>query len=143
MTFNAGFFAIWQKMNTAKMNGKKPNKQEQAWIDAIVEYGCLVCRNELGLFSPPSVHHINGSKKEGCHLETLPLCFNHHQSGINNENFVSLHPWRAEFKKRYGSEQELLKQLQDEINGEQHNGFNKWRGFIASILIYLLYFIGD
>ena len=99
------------------MNGRKPTKEEQKWIAAIVDYGCCICKNELGIFSPASVHHMNGSKKKDCHLETLPICWNHHQSHINNDELTSRHPWKAAFEKRYGTERELLKQLQDEIGG--------------------------
>lgn len=90
------------------MNGKKPNKEEKAWLDAICQYGCIVCRNEFGLFSPASPHHIDGSTKPGAHLKTIPLCYVHHQSGMNDENAVSRHPYKAAFEKRYGAEAELL-----------------------------------
>ena len=96
------------------MNGRTPTKAEKQWMQAIVDYGCVVCRNE-GKHTPPSVHHINGSKKEGCHFETLPLCWYHHQEGVNTPAYVSRHPWKSEFEKRYGTEEKLLDQLKKEI----------------------------
>ena len=97
------------------MNGRTPTKAEKAWMQAIVEHGCIVCKNE-GKFTPAQVHHINGSKKEGCHFETLPLCYYHHQEGSDSEAFTSFHPWRSRFADRYGTESELLAQMQEIIN---------------------------
>jgi len=98
------------------MLGRKPTRAEKAWIESIVDLGCCVCRKEMGIYSPASVHHINGSRKEGCHLETIPLCFEHHQGGKNDNICVSRHPFRAEFERRYGTEQELLEYTRSLIN---------------------------
>jgi len=81
----------------------------------IVELGCIVCRNEGFGITPPEVHHIDGSKKEGCHFKTLPLCFFHHRSGGNIETHTSRHPYKKEFEKRYGTENELLNQVKELI----------------------------
>lgn len=94
------------------MNGKKPNKAEQKWISAILEHGCVVCRNEMSLFSPAEIHHINGGSK---HLDTLPLCMLHHRGQANTPEFVSRHPFRDEFEHRYGEESVLLEKLRAEI----------------------------
>ena len=100
------------------MKGKSANKQEKAWMSAICELGCCVCRNELGLFSPAMPHHLSGRTKEGAHYQTIPLCFLHHQSGRNDPECVSVHPYKAEFEKRYGKQAELLKQVQGLINAD-------------------------
>jgi len=99
-----------------RVNGRKPNKIEKIWLDKIVEHGCCVCWNEFGFPSPATVHHINGSKKEGCHLDTIPLCFSHHLSRENNEKVVSRHPWKAEFEKRYGRELDFLDKLRETLH---------------------------
>jgi Recombination enhancement, RecA-dependent nuclease len=98
------------------MKGRTANKAEKLWMNRIVDLGCIVCQNEFNVFSPASVHHLDGKTKEGSHLLTIPLCFNHHQSGFNDENCVSRHPHKSSFEKRYGTEQELLKQCQELIN---------------------------
>lgn len=90
------------------MNGRKPTKAEQEWLSAITQLGCIVCRRELQVFTPAEPHHIDGSRKPGAHLKTIPLCFPHHRAGLNDATCVSRHPYKAAFRERYGSEQELL-----------------------------------
>lgn len=94
------------------MNGKKPNKEQKKWIDAILEHGCVVCRNEMSVFTPAEIHHINGGSN---HLEAIGLCFFHHRQGGNTPQYVSRHPNKHEFELRYGTEADLLLQLQAEI----------------------------
>jgi len=96
------------------LNGKKPTKAETKWIESIVEYGCVVCRNE-GKHTPPQVHHINGSKKEGCHFDTIPLCYYHHQGHNDDSAYTSRHPFKARFEERYGTDLELLAQIREEL----------------------------
>jgi hypothetical protein len=36
------------------------------------------------------------------------LCPTHHRLGIKTNLFVSRHPWKREFERRYGTEMELL-----------------------------------
>jgi hypothetical protein len=93
------------------LNGKKPNKEEQKWFNAILDYGCVVCQQN-GIQTPAEIHHINGGSR---HLETLPLCFFHHRQGGNTEEYVSRHPWMSEWEDRYGEERELLAKLQDKL----------------------------
>ena len=96
------------------MNGKKPNKEEKRWLDQIIDQGCIVCYLEKGIYSPAEVHHISGKDE---HLETIPLCFPHHREGGNNTEYVSRHPWRKEFIKRYGSEGDLLFETKMRMEG--------------------------
>ncbi len=87
------------------MNGRKPNKEEKKWLDAITELGCIVCRQEMNIYSPAEVHHINGGSN---HLESIPLCFEHHRSGRYSKPCTSRHPYKGMFFKLYGSDRELL-----------------------------------
>ena len=91
------------------MNGRKANKQEQKWITAILDYGCCVCKNG-GIFSPAEVHHTEGGSK---HLSAISLCPRHHRGGEDNSLYTSRHPFKARFKVRYGSDEELLAKLRD------------------------------
>ncbi len=83
------------------------------------ELGCIVCVNKFGLHTPPAIHHIDGKTKEGCHQLTLPLCKRHHQIKCNSGDIPNfLEPWvsrhgdgRAAFEAAYGTEQELLEQV--------------------------------
>jgi len=77
-------------------------------MSAICEMGCIVCLEEMGLYSPAVPHHMDGKTKEGAHFKTIPLCYQHHQSGRYGTDCVSRHPYKAQFEKIYGTEQELL-----------------------------------
>ncbi len=89
------------------MNGRKPTKAETVWLDAICAYGCIVCRNEFGCFSPAEPHHLDGCRKENAHFKTIPLCLAHHRCGKDDESVTSRHPYKAAFEKRYGTEMDL------------------------------------
>ena len=94
------------------MQGKKPNKAELEWIQAVIELGCIVCRNN-GYETPPEIHHLAGSKKPGAHLKTIGLCYLHHRSGIASKDVISRHPFKARFEAEYGNEWDLLKQTRE------------------------------
>lgn len=77
----------------------------------VAELGCIVCKNMGYPDTPAQIHHPWG-RKHGCEFMVLPLCFQHHQSGVKNERFVSRHPYKKEFIKRYGTEESLLTQVE-------------------------------
>ena len=81
--------------------------------------GCIVCLNEHECYTEPAIHHIDGKTKEGCHQLTLPLCPKHHQYKDNEkpQRWVSLHgDGRYNFENTYGTQQELLEQVNGLIN---------------------------
>lgn len=93
-------------------------KSEQKWCDSVRQLGCIVCRNEGRGYVPCSVHHIlSGGRRIG-HHHVIGLCPTHHQSGLNNDQFVSRHPFRRAFEKRYGTEDELLAQTRELVNNK-------------------------
>jgi hypothetical protein len=115
-TYAGGTSGIAVAKEPATKPGKRtPSKEERAWMDAIVAYGCIACRMDgLGVV-PPAVHHmLRGGQRIG-HLHTLPLCDpGHHQNG-QQFGKVSRHPWKAQFEQRYGSEDHLLAMLRAEL----------------------------
>jgi len=90
-------------------------KKDKERYQALVELGCIICKKFEGVYSPPSIHHIEGRTGNG-NQKTIPLCYYHHQEGSNNEKYVSRHPWLSEFEERYGPEQDLLKEVNELIN---------------------------
>lgn len=98
------------------MRGRSPTKQERDWLDKLADVGCIVCRIHFDCFSPAEIHHIDGKTKPDAHLNTIPLCYNHHREGVNDSLYVSRHPFRKEFEKRYGKQSDLLKKVQEIIN---------------------------
>lgn len=98
------------------MNGRTPTKHEKIWLDAIANLGCIVCRLYLSVFTPPEIHHIDGSRKPGCHFKTIPLCCNHHRipSTYSNPLWISLHGnGRKAFAREYDTELALLEKCRD------------------------------
>jgi len=95
------------------VKGRTPTKEEKKWMDFICQQGCIVCHNEIGVFSPCEPHHMEGKTQAGAHFLTIPLCWNHHRSGINTTECVSRHPHKTDFEQRYGREGVLLAQMQN------------------------------
>lgn len=92
-------------------------KAEQQWMDAITDLGCIVCLMADRGYVPPCVHHmLRGGRRIG-HLSTIPLCHLHHQGGMNTPMYVSRHPFKREFERRYGSEEFLLKETRRRVDG--------------------------
>ena len=96
----------------AKPGKRAPTRDERAWMDAIVRFGCIACWMEGRRGVPAAVHHIlRGTVRMG-HKFTLPLCDpGHHQNGAQF-GMVSRHPWKARFEATYGDEWALLTTLQ-------------------------------
>jgi hypothetical protein len=86
--------------------------ERQKWFLLLQDIGCIVCLNTFGVRSEPDIHHILKGKGRIDDFHTLPLCPSHHRLGENNQLLVSRHPWKKEFEKRYGTEWELLEQVQ-------------------------------
>lgn len=100
------------KAEKAKPGKKAPTVAERAWMDWIVAHGCIACQRDGLGHRAAAVHHIlRGGQRMG-HLHTLPLCDPGHHQGGQPLGMVSRHPWKARFEARYGTEYELLADLQ-------------------------------
>ena len=97
------------------MRGRTPTKAEKEWLDAICQFGCIVCHNEYQIFSPACPHHMDGKTKEGAHFKTLPLCAAHHQTGGDGVAFHAT--GKKTWENRYGTQQELLEQTKKLVLG--------------------------
>ncbi len=95
------------------MKGRKPTADEQRHMDRVRALGCIVCRLHLNESTPAAIHHVDGKTKPDAHFKTLGLCFYHHQGGANTSLYVSRHPYKAEFEKRYGTEKYLLEKTKN------------------------------
>lgn len=92
-------------------------KAEKAWMDAIVDHGCVCCKMLGRPKTPAMVHHIVKGWRRMGHLFTIPLCYGHHHAGRYDDDFVSIHPYKARWEKLFGKELDILAKLQEEING--------------------------
>lgn len=113
------------KGEKAKPGKGAPNAEERAWMDWIVSYGCIACRIDGHGFTPPAVHHIlRGGRRMG-HLFTLPLCDPGHHQGGEARGVISRHPWKARFEARYGTELQLLADLQGTMRRTMGSPLNR------------------
>ena len=100
------------------MKGRTPSAEERKWMSAASEFGCVVCKKYMRIYSPAEIHHIDGKTKPLAHLNSIGLCYSHHRAGEDNERFTSRHPSKAKFVERYGKEQDLREWLRDNIKGD-------------------------
>lgn len=90
------------------LSGRTPTADERRHMNRVVSLGCIACWISEGIYSPAEIHHLEGKTKPGAHFKIIGLCHLHHREGGNTERYVSYHPWKNEFHKRYGSAAKLL-----------------------------------
>ena len=98
------------------MAKKRPNLAERKWMKQVADYGCIACHQD-GLNVPAEIHHIRkhtGMGLRPSHFNILPLCASHHRTGK-----ISVHLGKKAFEKKFGTEEQLQKQLRERI--EQWN----------------------
>ena len=105
------------KLNKVKQNGKHLRKQDRiARFGKLVEYGCIACWAEGYGPTPPEIHHIRegyGMGQRAPDEETIPLCPQHHRYGKGR--YPGIHSDPKAFKKRYGTETQLLEDVNLEL----------------------------
>jgi hypothetical protein len=84
-----------------------PTKSEKTYWDKLAEIvGCIACRLDGRINHNVSIHHVDGRTKPGCHMQVLPLCAPHHQTG--GMYAPSVHPWKRRFEQQYGTQESLM-----------------------------------
>ena len=102
--------------NMAKKKVKTKDEKER--LKTIAEMPCYACFQD-GVEMQSEVHHIRkhtGMGLRPSHSDTIPLCYSHHRTGK-----ISVHLGKKEFEKRYGTEQEILKKVNREIERCREN----------------------
>lgn len=91
------------------MKGRTPTRAEKAFWSDLAGIGCIACLID-GRANPwVSIHHIDGRTKPGAHSKVLPLCAQHHQHDDSDPlGRIGVHPYKAQFEARYGSQESLL-----------------------------------
>lgn len=90
------------------MRGRPPTADEKRWMNDVASLGCIVCRKEGKEQTPAEIHHLDGKTKTGAHFHVIPLCYFHHREGSTSPLFVSRHPYKRRFEERYGTELDLM-----------------------------------
>ena len=84
-------------------------KEERELWHRMAGIGCVACAMDGNVNPFVSIHHIDGRTKPDCHKKVLPLCAGHHQDGTGNDkSMIAVHPYKAQFEARYGTQYELL-----------------------------------
>ena len=94
------------------MAKKRPNLAERKWMQSVADYGWIACHQD-GLNVPAEIHHIRkhtGMGLRPSHFNILPLCASHHRTGK-----ISVHLGKKAFESKYGTEEQLQKQLRERI----------------------------
>ena len=95
------------------MKGRTPTAAEKAHWNRVAALGCIACSKD-GLHNPMvSIHHVDGRTKPWAHMRVLPLCAGHHQDGTGAPGLIAVHPWKARFEARYGTQESLLQEVQE------------------------------
>jgi hypothetical protein len=96
-------------MKSRGMKGRPPTAEEARFMDRMGELPCICCLKDGWENHEISLHHIDGRTKPGAHFLVLPLCAGHHQQGTGaNPALIAVHPNKARFEGRYGTQMELL-----------------------------------
>jgi len=94
---------------------KAKDRQHLARVAAL---GCQVCRNLGFPDSPCEIHHIRsgqGMGQRAKHDRAIGLCHLHHRTGGYG---VALHAGQKEWERLYGTELELLEQVNQLLGAE-------------------------
>ena len=82
---------------------------EKLMWSRLAALGCVACKKDGNFNTHVSIHHVDGRTKPGCHQLVLPLCAGHHQDGTGEDKtLIAVHPWKARFEARYGTQAELM-----------------------------------
>lgn len=92
---------------------KKPTKAQREHMARTVEIGCVACLKRGYGKSPAEIHHARWTGQGRDHDKVIPLCPIHHRHGGFDHG---RHCDPAEFEKDFGSDQELLNEVNMTVN---------------------------
>jgi len=90
-------------------------------FDLLVDMGCCVCKKFYAVTTPPEIHHLRmgvGMGQRSLSDRTIPLCPSHHRTGGYETAF---HAGKKGFEKRFGTEEELLQWVNNELEGSSES----------------------
>lgn len=90
-------------------------KADNLHLSRVAALGCIVRRNQNLGETPAEIHHIRtgqGTSQRADHRKSIPLCHMHHRNGGYG---VAIHAGRKQWEKNFGTELQLLEQVQLEL----------------------------
>jgi hypothetical protein len=100
---------------------KNKTKLEKERLEIIGNMPCYACFCD-GKETNAEVHHIRNKTGLGLrpsHFDTIPLCYIHHRTGK-----ISVHLGKKAFVEKYGTEQEILKIVNQQVEKIIHDKYN-------------------
>lgn len=94
---------------------KRNTRADKLHFERLVEMGCIVCKIHLGVYTHPEIHHLRsgcGAGQRSDNNHTIPLCHTHHRTGGHG---VAVHAGKQTWEKNFGTEMELLEQVNNEL----------------------------
>ena len=95
------------------MAKKRPTVEERKYMSKVASFGCIACEKDGLDDIPAEIHHVRkhtGMGLRPSNFDVLPLCASHHRTGK-----ISVHLGKEAFVKKYGTEEQLEKQLRERI----------------------------
>ncbi len=89
---------------------KPMTKAQKLHADRVAQVGCIACYNLRWIDTPAEIHHLFGGGRVRKHENIIPLCDRHHRNGGYG---VAIHAGRKEWENRYGTQDQLLEQVQE------------------------------
>lgn len=109
--------AVVKVKRAMKSSQRAVSADEKLLWDRLAARGCVACLKD-GRFNPHvSIHHCDGRTKPDCHKRVLALCGSHHQD--DGSGAIAIHPWKAQFEAKYGTQAELMAEWAEALAGQQ------------------------
>ncbi|MES2349121.1 MAG: Ref family recombination enhancement nuclease [Pseudomonadota bacterium] len=97
------------KRATMKTKQRAVTELEKLHWNRLSALGCIACMIDHVHQPIVSIHHVDGRTKPGCHMLVLPLCAEHHQQDDTDpRGRIAVHPNKARFEAKYGTQIELM-----------------------------------
>lgn len=90
---------------------------KKQYNDKVADLGCIVCRREMGVYTPALIHHVRrlATSKKRDHAPVIGLCpFHHDGYGFGN----SIHAGRKGWEHFHGEELMLVEEVEKLLNQE-------------------------
>lgn len=90
-------------------------KADNLHLLCVASLSCIARRNQTLGETPAEIHHIRtgqGTSQRANHQTSIPLCHTHHRNGGYG---VAINAGRKQWEKNFGTELQLLEQVQLEL----------------------------
>lgn len=87
-----------------------PSASDKSRYAKLIDLGCIACAKR-GRYTEPTIHHIRDGSAYKDNQKTIPLCTRHHMYQHAVNGVVNREKNPAEFRIMFGSDAELLAEV--------------------------------